>query len=202
MTRQHDDTVTRPAWSEAPGRTDGPDGAAGHPFLAFVNTVEDGGKTRRTDAFETGEELRALMAAAGIGDPGHAPGPGRMPDLLILREASYGVLSSVAARRRPGHEDTLVVETAIKNAMQDARLDLSGGVPLWHPGPLGGLHDRLALSLADLLSAPDIGRLRECRRCTRLFLDHGRGTGRRWCSMSRCGNRAKAEGFRRRRAAS
>jgi predicted RNA-binding Zn ribbon-like protein len=61
------------------------------------------------------------------------------------------------------------------------------------------LQDHLVLSLHDLLRRDDLVRLRECRRCTHLFLDHGRGRGRRWCAMARCGNRAKTEAFRARR---
>ncbi|MGH6819514.1 MAG: CGNR zinc finger domain-containing protein [Methylocella sp.] len=38
--------------------------------------------------------------------------------------------------------------------------------------------------------------MRECGRCTGLFLHHGRGLGRRWCRMNTCGNRAKIERFR------
>jgi len=57
------------------------------------------------------------------------------------------------------------------------------------------------LSLIDLMQRADLSRLRECKRCTHLFLDHGRGQGRRWCSMARCGNRAKAETFRARQRA-
>ncbi|MGH7660788.1 MAG: CGNR zinc finger domain-containing protein, partial [Vulcanimicrobiaceae bacterium] len=40
--------------------------------------------------------------------------------------------------------------------------------------------------------------LRTCEQddCQGLFLDRSRGERRRWCSMSRCGNRAKAAAFR------
>jgi predicted RNA-binding Zn ribbon-like protein len=184
-----------------PGRTDGTDAGAGHLFLSFVNTVADDGPTRRTDTFADGRALLAQLVAAGLADPPEAPGAGQMRSLLTLREAAYGLLSAVAAGRRPAHEDRLVVETAIKSAMADATLHLDGRTVTWRPGPMGGLHDHLALALADLLGSADLGRLRECRGCTRLFLDHGRGPGRRWCSMTRCGNRAKARGFRARRRA-
>ncbi len=172
---------------------------AGHPFLAFLNTVTDDGKTRRRNSFATGESLLAQLRAGGLELPPEAPGTGQMRALMALREAAYGLLSALAAGRRPAHEDRLVVETAIKAAMWDATLATGAGRPLWRPGPVGGLHDRLALELNAFLQSGELLRLRECRRCTHLFLDHGRGTGRRWCSMARCGNRAKAESFRARR---
>jgi predicted RNA-binding Zn ribbon-like protein len=172
---------------------------AGHPFLAFLNTVTDDGKTRRRDSFETGDALLEQLRAGGLDLPAETPGAGQLRPLLMLREAAYGVLSARAAGRRPAHEDRLVVETAVKAAMWDATLDTAGVRPVWRPGPVGGLHDRLALELNAFLQSDELSRLRECRRCTHLFLDHGRGTGRRWCSMARCGNRAKAESFRARR---
>lgn len=52
----------------------------------------------------------------------------------------------------------------------------------------------VALSAAELLTSHDRRRVRQCRGndCGFLFLDKGRGPGRRWCDMAHCGNRAKA----------
>lgn len=172
-------------------------GDPGHPALSFVNTITDDGKTRVHNSFASGEDLLGLLAAAGLVPRGSAaPGAGQMAALIGLREAAYAVLSAMAARRRPGREEALTLETAIKSTLQDAGFTFrAGGVDLT-PGPLGGVHDRVVLGLFDLLQRGDLDRLRECRRCTQLFLDHGRGQGRRWCSMARCGNKAKAETFR------
>jgi len=41
--------------------------------------------------------------------------------------------------------------------------------------------------------------LRRCQGCGAFFLDESRGKRRRWCSMERCGNRAKVAGYRARR---
>jgi predicted RNA-binding Zn ribbon-like protein len=48
--------------------------------------------------------------------------------------------------------------------------------------------------------AHDGRRLRICADadCRRIFLDRSHGKRRRWCSMRRCGNRAKVTAFRRR----
>lgn len=46
------------------------------------------------------------------------------------------------------------------------------------------------------------GDLRRCEGCDAYFLDDSRGQRRRWCSMERCGNRAKVAGYRARRQAS
>lgn len=177
-------------------------GTPGHPALIFVNTVTDDGKSRVHDSFASGDDLVAALVAAGLVPRGTAsPGKGQLAALVALREAAYAVLSAMAARRKPGREEVLTLEAAIKSGLQDAGFVFRpGGLDL-APGPLGGIHDAVALGLFDLLQRPDLDRLRECKRCTHLFLDHGRGRGRRWCSMARCGNRAKAEAFRTRQRA-
>lgn len=52
----------------------------------------------------------------------------------------------------------------------------------------------VALAAADLLTAPDLPIVKECasETCDWLFIDRSRNSSRRWCSMSDCGNRAKA----------
>ena len=174
----------------------------GHPILHFLNTVRDDGKQRRENSFADPAALQAILIAAGLIGADHpTPGPSQMQALLVLREAAYAVLSAIAAARTPDREEDLMLEMTIKAAVQDASLMFKPGRLGVSAGPLGGIHDRLALSLFDLLRADDLARLRECARCTHLFIDHGRGPGRRWCAMSRCGNRTKAEAFRRRKRA-
>jgi predicted RNA-binding Zn ribbon-like protein len=52
----------------------------------------------------------------------------------------------------------------------------------------------IALSAARLLTSVEPGRLRRCASdsCGTWFVDTSKGGRRRWCSMARCGNRAKA----------
>jgi len=88
----------------------------------------------------------------------------------------------------------------IRTAVARAELILVPGEARWRVQPQGPEWpgDALALALERLLRRPDLGRLRECGRCSWLFLDHGRGRGRSWCDMRTCGNRAKAARHRRR----
>lgn len=53
-------------------------------------------------------------------------------------------------------------------------------------------------SLADLLLAPELERLKFCdaRDCGWLFIDASRNRSRRWCDMADCGNRAKVRRYR------
>ena len=177
-------------------------GDPGHPALCFINTVTDDGKTRHENSFGSGEDLLAsLMTAGVIPRAVSPPGAAQTAALIGLREAGFGVLSAMAAGRKPGREETLTLETAMKSTLQDAGFSYTAKGLDIAPGPLGGGYDHVVLALLDLMTRDDLDRLRECKRCTHLFLDHGRGRGRRWCSMARCGNRAKAETFRARQQA-
>ncbi len=56
----------------------------------------------------------------------------------------------------------------------------------------------IARDAVHLLSHNDDGRIRECDadNCQLVFYDESRTNNRRWCSMQRCGNRAKVKAFR------
>jgi len=57
----------------------------------------------------------------------------------------------------------------------------------------------IAFSAARLLEGADLGRLKSCDGCGRLFLDGSRNRSRRWCDMQGCGNRAKVARHRARK---
>ena len=56
----------------------------------------------------------------------------------------------------------------------------------------------LARDAVDLFTGPLADRIRQCAgtNCALVFVDTSRPGRRRWCSMERCGNRAKASSFR------
>ncbi len=167
---------------------------AGHPFLCFLNTVADDGKSRGQNSFSDAHELRGQMQAAGLSLPSDIDA--QMQALMGLREAAYVAFSALAAGRIPKPEDGLTLAAAMQSVMAEAELRITPQGLLTMPRPLARAYDLVVLSMEDLLRSDQFARLRECRRCTHLFLDQGRGVGRRWCSMARCGNRAKAENFR------
>jgi len=70
-------------------------------------------------------------------------------------------------------------------------------------GPVAALAP-IAESAADLLVEGDLSLLKKCEnpRCVLHFYDTSKNHARRWCSMSGCGNRMKAQAhYRRRRGA-
>lgn len=58
----------------------------------------------------------------------------------------------------------------------------------------------IAKAMAQLVCEEDFRHVKACegQRCTLMFVDRTRGHGRRWCSMSVCGNRAKQAAHRER----
>lgn len=119
---------------------------------------------------------------------------------LALREVIYRLLT-VAINERPGSDDDLAAFNAALTAnLQNARVahDEEGFYRMWRDDvmPL----DRPLWSVLDaaaglLISPGTLSRLRHCagERCDWLFIDNSRNHSRRWCSMSGCGNRAKAK---------
>jgi predicted RNA-binding Zn ribbon-like protein len=61
----------------------------------------------------------------------------------------------------------------------------------------------IAESIARMISEEDFTHIKACEgnACTLMFADHTRAHGRRWCSMSICGNRAKVSAHRKRQHA-
>lgn len=60
----------------------------------------------------------------------------------------------------------------------------------------------IARDAVDLFDASNADRIRECSGsdCAFVYLDTSRAASRRWCSMQRCGNRAKVRAHRARKA--
>lgn len=173
----------------------------GHPALDFLNTVEDQDKSRVQSRFETFEDFLSWGVIAGLFTAAEVPEidvRGDLNGIHEMREMCFRVLRGVAAGKDLAEVDDGRLTTAIKDALSHAQLVETDGKYQWRVAAMGKswVTDRIALWVEDLLRSDDIGRLRECGRCSWLFIDKGRGRGRRWCRMSACGNRAKTEAFR------
>jgi predicted RNA-binding Zn ribbon-like protein len=55
----------------------------------------------------------------------------------------------------------------------------------------------IARSAAELLASDQVGYVRACasKTCEWMFLDESKNHRRRWCDMTKCGNRAKVRRF-------
>ena len=178
--------------------------------LAFVNTAPTG---RAPDAIANVEGLSRWLTGAGV-IQAESPTPLSSPALArtvlseahSLRFAIRELLRSRAASAPPAPQFVYAINRVLRAApttksleVVDSSLELrtvrTGG------GSVGVLVPP-AEAAARLLTRVDPARLRLCAAedCTRWFFDTSKGGRRRWCSMSKCGNRAKATRHRRRRA--
>jgi predicted RNA-binding Zn ribbon-like protein len=97
--------------------------------------------------------------------------------------------------------DVTVINEAARRPSLAPALDPGGRGIRWASGPCSAALAVVARDAVDLLASEKLARVRECAaaNCSLLFLDESRAGRRRWCAMTRCGNRAKAAAAYRRR---
>ena len=163
-----------------PGTNDGP--------LALFQTL------RRTSDLE-----RWAVDIAGVAG---LPATGDDLELAVRLQAAIRSVSDAIIDRRPVPDRDLEVlnELAAYPCM----------VPHLLPGPtrawvaiqgVPSLLSSIARDAIDVFGGPRGARLKRCEgsRCSLLYVDTSRSGRRRWCSMDRCGNRAKVAAHRRRK---
>ncbi|MFZ0744235.1 MAG: ABATE domain-containing protein [Terracidiphilus sp.] len=70
---------------------------------------------------------------------------------------------------------------------------------LFDPRQLADLWTPFFDAAADLVSEPEMQRLRQCEACVVHFFDTSKKGSRRWCSMNICGNKHKVAAYQRRK---
>jgi predicted RNA-binding Zn ribbon-like protein len=123
-------------------------------------------------------------------------------EAIALREALYRVFLTRARGGSPAADDLALLSKAVARALGHRRLACDGQcfTFAWDEGPdaLDAPLWPVAESAASLLTSRDeLARVRVCdmfdeQECSWLFVDQTRARTRRWCSMTDCGNRAKA----------
>lgn len=118
---------------------------------------------------------------------------------IQLREALYRIFSSRYANRPIPQADLAVLNARLKEAMAHLQLVPMGEELHWDwDAEIDGANLVLwsvARAGAELLTSEKAAQVRECeddRGCGYLFIDQSKNHSRRWCSMTSCGNRAKA----------
>lgn len=123
-------------------------------------------------------------------------------DLAARLQAAIWSVADALIDRRPvrGMDREVLNELAAQPSL----------VPRLLPGPsrtwvgvqgVRSVLSSVARDAIDVFGGPRAERLKRCEgsRCALLFVDTSRSGRRRWCSMERCGNRAKVAAHRRRR---
>jgi predicted RNA-binding Zn ribbon-like protein len=195
---------------------------AGSLCLDFINTLDDRFSSEPKELLKNYVDLTRFAEDAGILDPVQAdhlselsmasPAARRVLRMAIqLREAIYAVIWGIIQKnpvpknalitlnqyvQKAAHHSSLVQSISVQGALSGGngkfewRFDAAPNnfeAPLWP----------IARSAADLLASDQLAFVRACasETCQWLFLDVSKNHRRRWCDMTKCGNRAKVQAF-------
>ena len=180
----------------------------GNLCLAFANTSYWRGSSSPTETLQRLEDLLRWATEAGFVAPelvracraAWQPNQAgtRLAEAIVLREAIYRLFAATAANSRLPETDLAALNEALRAGPSRSHLSVGESQCRWQiDAPkvtLATLLAPIVWSAGDLLVAPCLARVRACanERCHQLFLDDSKSGNRRWCTMSSCGNRAKA----------
>ena len=121
-----------------------------------------------------------------------------------LREAVWAGAHALATGGGVTPGDAAVVNEVAAGAAPVPAIGADGARAWRRPVTGGQVAAAIARDAVATLTPPAAARVRMCGgdTCALIYLDTSRPGNRRWCSMERCGNRAKVRGHRRRTAAS
>ena len=120
---------------------------------------------------------------------------------IELREAMYQVFWALIKKKPVPARPLIVLNSYIQQAAQHLNLVAHSGHFEWQFEEASNNFDAplwpIARSAAELLASDRLQFVRACasKTCEWLFLDESKNHGRRWCDMTKCGNRAKVRRF-------
>jgi predicted RNA-binding Zn ribbon-like protein len=186
---------------------------AGEVCLDFVNTLDDRFSDEPKDLLKDYGDLVRFAEDSGIisehqvdrlvansmKDPKAALRT--LASAIEMREAMHEIFWALVIKKPIPGDALSVLNSFVQNAARHASLVRSGphfhwqfdssatdlDAPLWP----------IARQAADLLVSERLQFVRACasKTCEWLFLDESKNHRRRWCDMTKCGNRAKARSF-------
>ena len=178
--------------------------------LDFLNAATGGGGAEARSTASP-DALLAWLNQARLTDGTTDQRDGSPPQLRTLLGEATRLVGSVEAavsavkRGQPLPAPDLLALNRVLEARSSSTRAVSGpgGLVLVeevHLSDVRGLLAPVAESAVQLLTGADPARLRRCRAedCLAWFLDTSKNGRRKWCSMSRCGNRAKVAAHYRR----
>jgi predicted RNA-binding Zn ribbon-like protein len=173
---------------------------AGSPSLNLIATVA---RRPSTPIERLGDldRLRAFTDGIGVTLADEACAAEFLQALWTFRSAAYEVLSATMNGRAPQPDAlALINKTALINLPVPQLRATAGTVGVLDSGPLTG-SQLLAFLARDLIAvvSGQADHLQTCDAdvCQMIYLQAPGGRPRKWCSMQRCGNAAKAAQHRR-----
>jgi predicted RNA-binding Zn ribbon-like protein len=188
---------------------------AGDVSLDFVNTLDDR-HIKPKELLETYVDLARFGEDTGVLQPSQVDrlyersyaDPDRAQQALLwgreLREAIHDVFWAIMNKRPVPPGALARLNNYVQTAAAHMRLVPAKAGFEWKfddPLDLDGVLWPIARAAADLLASEQVAYVRACssKACEWFFLDSSKNHHRRWCDMTRCGNRAKVQRFYARR---
>jgi predicted RNA-binding Zn ribbon-like protein len=191
---------------------------AGALCLDFVNTLDDRFSSEPKELLKSYIDLARFGEDTGILDPGQvdrlfersytSPEAAQraLSSAIELREAIYAVFTAILNKKPVPAPALTTLNQYLQAAAQYAQLvpvQLGGMKPRfeWRFGALPSGFDAplwpIARSAGELLASDQLPFVRACasNTCQWFFLDTSKNHRRRWCDMTKCGNRAKFRRF-------
>jgi predicted RNA-binding Zn ribbon-like protein len=168
----------------------------GHPALNFMATLA--GRLREPqEKLVDPEALHSFLSASGLAT---RPGPTArdVSEAKRLREAIHALVSAAVGGDAPPSEALGLVNAWALRPPLAPQLRRDGAVGWAGERPIRAALAALARETVLLLGGVERGRIRKCAHptCSLYYLDRSRSGRRRWCSMTRCGNRVKTARYR------
>jgi len=183
----------------------------GEVCLDFINTLDDRFTSQPKENLSSYGDLARFAEDARILEPRRAQeliergyqnsdAAEVLASAIRMREAMYSVIWAVVNRKPAPATALAVLNGFVQEAAQHAKLVEKNSRFAWQFDNLSGFAAPLwpiARSAADLLASERMKLVRPCasRTCLWLFLDESKNHRRRWCDMTKCGNRAKFQRF-------
>lgn len=184
---------------------------AGNLALDFVNTLDDRYTTPKelltsygdlvrfcedSGALELDRVVKLIERSYVAQDDGRRV----LEQARELREAIHDVFFAMLHKKPAPHAALAQLNGYIQGAAGHMFLIPAKGYFEWRFDEFSGLAAPLwpiARAAGDLLSSDQLEYVRACssKTCEWMFLDTSKNHHRRWCDMTRCGNRAKVQRF-------
>lgn len=153
------------------------------------------------DRLRTAQDIGRWCAEAGLLAEPPEISESALQAARTLREAIYRSVEAGRAARTPPVADVRLINEWALQPPPAPQLAADARGLLWLAAhPVEAVLSAVARDAVDLLSSQRFRRVRRCAGypCSILFIDTSRPGRRRWCSMRRCGNKAKKSDYRRR----
>lgn len=180
--------------------------------LDFINTLDDRFSEQPKELLKHYVDLGRFGEDTGILSEGQVERLFRLsmerPDAaqkalraaIQMREAMHAVFWALVQKKPVPPAALIILNGYIQSAGEHLKLVPANGHFEWHfdsPDDFEAPLWPIARSAGELLASDQVQFVRACdsETCLWLFLDTSKNHRRRWCDMTKCGNRAKARAF-------